>query len=66
MTHHYTIAVGPVEGGWSVACDAMLRERSFDERRNVGRRISDGAKSVRHPQALHEPRNAIGQNHARV
>jgi hypothetical protein len=29
MTQHYTIAVAPVEGGWSVACDAVREPMMF-------------------------------------
>jgi hypothetical protein len=29
MTQHYTIAVGPVEGGWSVVCDAAQEPMVF-------------------------------------
>jgi hypothetical protein len=29
MAHRYTIAVGPVEGGWSVVCDAVREPMMF-------------------------------------
>jgi hypothetical protein len=53
MTHHFTIAVGPVEGGWSVACDAVREPMMFlsgaraeAQARALAQRLSDAGEDV--------------------
>src|SRR6185436_10060019 len=43
-------------------CDAVLRQRSFHQRRNIRRRIADRAKAVGRIQFLHEPGDAFREN----
>ena len=53
MSCHYTISVGPVDGGWSVACDAVREPMMFlsgaraeAQARALARRLSEADDEV--------------------
>ena len=53
MTHRYRISVGPVQGGWSVGCDAVREPMVFlsgaraeAQARALAHRLSEAGEEV--------------------
>jgi D-arabinose 1-dehydrogenase-like Zn-dependent alcohol dehydrogenase len=56
----------PIHGPRRQLRQPLLRQRPFDQRRDVGRRVPHGAKPVGHAQTINEPRDAVCERASRV